>query len=158
MFYPKYHLAYTTIVHMASRKGLYALLKESNQIEKEELTGPLYRSREKATGYMWEGRMEVFLTNGTKVSFSLHHHFHCDIGGDWTPTEQELLYAWRPCFIPSTPEPGCKRVDAYWYSMYVGDHIYITATGFFETDNKSELIESIENGTWEQNPDIWRIV
>lgn len=145
---------------MASKKGLYMLLKENGRIQSETRTSGPYRSREKAMGFMWEGELEVTLTEGAKVRFYFWHHCHDDDGSDeWFPSESMLNQMWRPKFVPIGPSADSKRVDASWHTFYVGDHIYVSKLGTFASArNKEDIIKTIEDGSWKDDADLWCII
>lgn len=144
---------------MASNKGLYILLKENDRIE-SETNRYMYRSREKAIGFMWDGRTEVTLKTGAKVNFEFWHNCDDDDGSDdWVPSEKQLARMWRPKFVPIGPETNSRRVDASWHTVSVGDHIYVSKLGTFSHGRTKEgIIESIRNGSWEHDSDLWCIV
>jgi hypothetical protein len=145
---------------MASTKGLYMLLKENEQIQSEKVSGP-FRSREKAMGFMWDGKLEVTLNSGATVSFQFWHHCHYDDGSaTWTPSQSTLNEWWRPTFVPIGPEPDSKCVDANWHTFYVDNHVYVSKIGTFSSSSRKKkyIIESIKNGSWKDDSDLWCIV
>ena len=136
--------------------SLYKRLNKSGLIINQEITSKPNRQREKVMGYMWEGKLTVYLKDGMKITYSLWHHFHNDTGGNWTPPEEELEKAWRAQGIQ--PSDG-EFYDASWYTVYTTDHVYYSKTGFFTNQSyKTEVQAKINDGSWVSDDDIVRIV
>ena len=136
--------------------SLYKRLHKSGLIINQEITSKPNRLRPKVMGYMWGGKLTVYLKDGTKIAFSLWHHFYNDICGNWTPPEEELEKAWRAQGIQ--PSDG-EFYDASWYTVYTTDHVYYSKTGFFTNQShKVEVQRKINDGSWASDDDIVRIV
>ena len=155
---------------MNSQKGLYILLKEADLIKEEKYINKPTRCREKMTGYMWSGEKEVITKNDLRFIFHVWVNCHDDDGKDWYPSQELLDSYWRIKFVPQERSKNEILADANWHLIYIGDHIYVSKTGFFDTESfdyanfksinkKRDRIEkSIRSETWEQNDDIWMII
>ena len=154
--YPQY---VNILSSMNCHKGLYVLLKENDRIECERITLGPFRSRQKAMGYMWESQKEVTLKGGAVVHFYFWHHFHGDDGSDasynWICSEKRLTTIWRPRFVPISPEPGTKSVDASWHLFSVDGHFYVSKLGTFSSiRDENEIIKKIQDGSWNEDADL----
>lgn len=140
-------------------KSLYSQFKDTNLIKSEKYLITPQRDREKACGFMWEGKMEVILQDDLRFVFFFWHHCYNDTGGSWYPSQLELDSFWGLKFVPATRIPMSELVDAYWHCIYFGTQVYITTTGFFLNDQyKDEIVRSIEIGTWYTNSDLWLLI
>lgn len=137
------------------------MLKNANLLTVEAYTQKPSRNREKAMGYMWQGEMKVATTNNLQFVFFFWHHCNNDTGGNWYPSQKELDSMWCLKFVPSERSPDAKLVDACWHCIYVGDHIYVSKKGFFAFDQnnrKDQIITSIQDDTWYEDPDVWLLI
>lgn len=142
-----------------STRSLYQRLKESNMIHVEVFRREPSRAREKATGYMWDGELEIKLLDGTRIVFDMWHNFCYDDGDDWYPEQKELDAAWRPKWVPSELSPKAQLLDGVWHTIYVDDHIYISKEGTsFGKRNTEEIKTKIRDGSWEQDKDLYMLV
>ena len=155
---------------MSSRKDLYILLKEADRIKEEKYINKPARCREKMTGYIWDGKLEVITKDDLRFIFHFWVNCHDDDGVNWYPDQELLNSMWRCLFVPQERLKNDKLFDANWHLLYVDDHIYVSKTGFFDTESfdyanfksvnkkRDRIEESIRSGTWEQNNDIWMII
>lgn len=156
--------------HMSSQKGLYTLLRESNRIKEEKYTIKPTRCRQKATGFMWQAEIQVTTKDDLRFVFDFWVNCHEDNGKDWFPNQDLLDSFWRVKFVPRERSKNEKLVDPAWHLVYVGNHIYVSKSGFFDTERfnmakfesvntkRSNIEKSITSGAWKQNDDIWMIV
>ena len=86
--------------------SLYKRLNKSGLIINQKITSKPNRLRPKVMGYMWGGKLTVYLKDGTKIAFSLWHHFYNDTCGNWTPPEEELEKADASGLLKSTLTPS----------------------------------------------------
>lgn len=135
------------------------MLKEANLIKEEKYSMKPSRNREKAMGFMWQSEIKVTTKDDLHFEFFFWHHCHNDTGGNWYPSQEMLDSMWRDKWIPQERLPTAKLVDATWYRLYVGDHIYVSKKGFFTSDKRRDAIEeSIIYGTWNQDEDLWLLI
>ena len=148
-----------SLIQSSPRETFYQLLKRHNRIAEEKIINIPSRDRKQKGGYMWKGDMEVTLVTGAIVGFTFYHFCYDDTGGDWYPSEEKFTNMWSPSLVPLGPEAGSERVDATWHAFYVGDHVYISKLKcFHEKCSGGQIITSIEDGSWKDNPDLWCIV
>jgi hypothetical protein len=160
---------------MSSQKGLYTLLRESNRIKEEKYKIKPTRCRQKATGWMWQAEIQVTTKDDLRFVFDFWVNCHEDDGKDWFPNQELLDSFWRVKFVPqerpdSVRTESGKLVDATWHLVYVGNHVYVSKSGFVDTERfdmakfesvnvkRSDIEKSITSGAWKQNEDIWMIV
>lgn len=155
---------------MDHTKGVYELLKESNLIKQEKYINKPTRCREKVSGWMWSGKLEVITIDDVVLSFNFWVNFHDDDGKDWYPNQKSLDEAWRVRYVSKERVKDSTQGDATWHLIYVDNHVYVSKTGFFHEErfdfanfksinNKRDRVEvSIKNGTWEQDDDIWKLI
>lgn len=145
---------------MANCRSLYLRLKGKDLIQEEKMTMQPGRRREKVMGFMWEGEMELVTKDGLKFKFFFWHHFHDDDGESWYPSQKELDEAWTTRFVPEERSPTAKLCDASWHTIYHDDHIYVSKKGTFgfEGKKKEDIVASIQNGSWELDPDLWMLI
>lgn len=144
---------------MSNGKGLYLRFKEADFIKDEKYTMNPSRSREKVMGFMWEGELEVTTKDNLHFVFFFWHHYHNDTGGDWYPSKEMLDSIWCVKWIPQERSPTTELVDANWHKIHIDDRIYISKKGFFGNDKRcNQIKQSIKDGTWEQDDDIWLLI
>ena len=107
---------------------------------------------------MWGGELEVVLTDGTMLIFQLWHHFHDNDGDDWKPSPEELANAWDIKFVAVDKSEKNLQSSA-WHLFLVNGHYYVSKIGTFANARpQDKLIESIKDGSWKGDPDIWCLV
>lgn len=141
--------------------GIYRLLEHYNLISHSEVT-ELSRSREKAYGFMWNGSMKLTLKNGVKCQLKMWHNFMDDDGErEWKPhthSTEEYREAWRLEYISRDPKTPDDTIDASWHTIWIGNHVYISKTGFYaKPDSVHEnLQKQIIDGTYDKT-DVWQL-
>ena len=90
-----------------------------------------YRSRPKAYGYMWGGKL-ILEKDGNTYHFGMWHH-----GGDQM-TEDEALDS---ISLEGITYQG-QYYDAYWFTVMTEDEIYLHQAGWFgNKDLEREVVE-----------------
>lgn len=144
---------------LTREKTLYSIFNDKDLIREEMYMIPPRRTEKRLSGYIWEGELKVILKSGLKCIFSFRHHFYEDRNDGWRPRHCVLSLLWVPKFVPRSSLPPIRYVDASWHMIRVNDNFYISKIGmFYGVRDKEILINSIQNGSWKHDNDIWCLI
>lgn len=109
---------------------------------------------------MWSGRMEMTLTTGANCTFMMWHNFMSDDGSsEWKPqvnSLDEYKFAWCMDSVSRSLHDPKSFVPANWYTVYVGDHVYVSLDEFKNDTARQAMAIQIRNNTYDKDR-IWQL-